>query len=259
MTSSFSQTGYFRKKNFLGDDELRRLREVVDRFHESWKQENATFYKDKAINSAYLTGPMHLDEEDRTALFQFIGSSKLMNMVTAIMGDGATFMNTQLFFDPVNASQNNYWHRDPQYHLSVSEQQAALSGPNVIHFRIPLRDEPGLELVPGTHTRWDNCEELDVRLERNGRRNHEPLSSAIKVRLDAGDLLIFSANMIHRGLYGMNRLSLDILFCDPVEDLVQFVNEHCLPDENTLSTLEVPDAFSRAIDIKALRRENASQ
>lgn len=259
MTNSFSEVGYFRIKGFLGDRELHRLHEVVERFHQSWKHENAAFYNDKAINSAYLTGPRHLSEMDRTALFQFIGSSKLMNMVTAIMGDGATFMNTQLFFDPVNASQNNYWHRDPQYHLSISEQQEALSGPNVVHFRIPLRDEPGLELVPGSHTRWDNREELDVRLERNGRRNHESLSSAIKVSLDAGDLLIFSANMIHRGLYGMNRLSLDILFCDPVEDLVQFVHEQCLPDKDTLSTLEDPGAFSRAIEIKALCREKASQ
>jgi hypothetical protein len=112
-----------------------------------------------------------------------------------------------------------------------------------------LSDEPGIELIPGTHRRWDKDDELEVRLERNGRKNYENLSTGKTVELAAGDLLIFSANMIHRGIYGMDRMSLDILFCDPVSELVKFVDSNCLPDSDILERLENADAFKRVIEI----------
>ena len=59
-------------------------------------------------------------------------------------------------------------------------------GPNVVHFRIALTDEPGIELIPGSHRRWDNDDELDVRPKRNGRKNYENLSAGKAVKLDAG-------------------------------------------------------------------------
>jgi ectoine hydroxylase-related dioxygenase (phytanoyl-CoA dioxygenase family) len=227
MKTDYEENGYLVLKDVFEVSELQNLRQVVLQFHKSWMQENSRFYAEKAINSSYLTSKKHLMDSERVSLFKFIGSDKLMDVVTSIMSSRATFMNTQLFFDPANSSQKNYWHRDPQYHMSVEEQKEALLGPNVLHFRIPLVDEPGVELIPGTHRRWDSNEEFDVRLEQNGRKNHEDLPTGVRVTLDAGDLLVFSANMIHRGIYGMDRLSLDILFCDPVPELVKFVYDSC--------------------------------
>lgn len=255
MNEDYDENGYVVFKNFVRDSDLKKLRETATRFHQSWKQENTQFYVEKAVNSAYLTAKKHLNSADRELLFKFIGSAKFMDAVVSIMGGRPTFMNTQLFFDPVNEGQKNYWHRDPQYHMSIDEQKLALLGPNVVHFRIPLSDEPGVELIPGTHRRWDNDDELDVRLERNGRKNHENLSTGKAVKLDAGDLLIFSANMIHRGIYGMDRMSLDILFCDPVPELVKFVENNCLPDSDVLEQLENADAFKSVIDIKANNKD----
>jgi ectoine hydroxylase-related dioxygenase (phytanoyl-CoA dioxygenase family) len=250
MIKDYEKNGYLVLKDFVIEGDLQRLREAAIQFHQSWKQESAKFYTEKAINSAYLTARKHLKDSERESLFKFIGSAKLMDVVASIMDSRPTFMNTQLFFDPVNEGQKNYWHRDPQYHMSVDEQKQALLGPNVVHFRVPLVDEPGVELIPGSHKRWDKDDELDVRLERNGRKNHENISAGIKVKLDAGDLLIFSANMIHRGVYGMDRMSLDILFCDPVPELVKFVDDDCLPDSHILESLENADAFKSAIEIK---------
>lgn len=258
MNKSYEENGYFVLRGFFEASELQDLREVLIQFHLSWIQENSKFYAEKAINSAYITDAKHLKDSERDSLFKFIGSAKLMNVVTSVMGSHPTFMNTQLFFDPVNESQKNYWHRDPQYHMSVDEQKKALLGPNVLHFRVPLVDEPGLELIAGTHRRWDSNEELDVRLEQNGRKNHEDLSTGVRVTLDAGDLLIFNANLIHRGIYGMDRLSLDILFCDPVPELVKFVDEGCLPDADTLAKLENASAFQRAIEIKTQNQSDTT-
>lgn len=250
MDKHFEENGYFVLNNFFEESVLQGLREVLTQFHQSWIKENAKFYAEKAINSAYLTAKQHLKDSERELLFKFIGSANLMDVVTSTMGSRPTFMNTQLFFDPVNKGQRNYWHRDTQYHMSIDEQKAALMGPNVLHFRIPLVDEPGVELIPGTHRRWDSQEELDVRLEQNGRKSYEDLSSGVNVTLGAGDLFVFNANMIHRGRHGMNRLSLDILFCDPVLQLVKFVDEDCLPDETIMKKLENARAFENTIAIK---------
>ncbi|WP_201746332.1 phytanoyl-CoA dioxygenase family protein [Veronia nyctiphanis] len=142
MNQEFEQSGFVVHRSLFSSGELKSIRDVVMRFHASWIEKNNAFYQDKAINSAFLTSVEHLNEKDREALFQFIGSNKLMAAVTDIMGSDATFMNTQLFFNPINSDQKNYWHRDPQYHLSLKEQKQALEGDKVIHFRIPLLDEP---------------------------------------------------------------------------------------------------------------------
>ena len=119
-----------------------------------------------------------------------------------------------------------------------------------MHFRIPLVKEPGIELVPATHKRWDSDEELDVRLEKNGRKSFDDLSTGVPIELDAGDLLVFSANIIHRGLYGMNRFALDILFCDPDPGLAKYVHEDCLPSHKILSGIEEPSALLNTINLK---------
>lgn len=250
MIEDYQEHGYLVLRRFFRENEIHKLKEVATNFHQSWRQENARLYEEKAVNSAYLTARKYLRESERELLFKFIGSVQLMGVVTSVMGGRPAFMNTQLFFDPMNEAQRNYWHRDPQYHLSIEEQKQALLGPNVVHFRIPLVDEPGLELVPGTHRRWDNDEELNVRLEQNDRKNYDDLPTGVRVTLKAGDLLVFSANMIHRGVYGMDRLSLDILFCDPAPELMKFVDESCLPDSETLRKLEDATAFEATIDIK---------
>ncbi len=111
-------------------------------------------------------------------------------------------------------------------------------------------DEPGIELIPGTHKRWDTEEEFRVRTEKNGAKNSDNLSSAVEIPLKAGDLLVFSANMLHRGLYGMDRFALDICFGDTKAELAQFVQNDCLPDEKMLANIEDARAFINTIQLK---------
>lgn len=251
MNKAYSESGYLLIRNFLNANEILVLHEVLAEFHCLWQKENASFYLNSAVNSAYLTDRKHLNKTQRLVLLNFIGSTKIKQLVDELIPHQPCFLNTQLFFNPANMNQNNYWHRDPQYHLSIEEQKAALSRTEVIHFRLPMFDEPGIELVPGTHKRWDSNEEQNVRLEENGHTNNEALSQGKVIKLAAGDLLIFSANIIHRGIYGLDRLALDILFCQPDPDVIQFVSQDSLPSENELQKIENPDIFSNTIKLKS--------
>jgi len=251
MNQEYLDKGFIVVKDLFDQNELQAMGLVLNKFHESWKATNNSFYMEKAVNSAYITGKEHLDEIQRQVIFRLIGSNKVMTIVNSLFSAKPCFMNTQLFFDPVTIGQKNYWHRDPQYHMTLAEQEDALSGPEVVHFRIPMRDERGIELIPGTHRRWDSDEELSVRLETNGKKNYGDLDSGLALELNAGDMLVFSANMIHRGLYGNGRFALDILFCDPDPNIIRFIEDDCLPSNEILSTVSDASAFENAIELKS--------
>lgn len=70
--------------------------------------------------------------------------------------------------------------------------------------------------------------------------------------MTAGDLLVFSADMIHRGLYGLDRLALDILVFDSAGDFVDYVDDDCLPDASMLKKIDDPRLFTNTLYLKSL-------
>ena len=247
IATRYRAQGFVHLPGFFDAQELTALHAAVQRFHAAWMTENFELYRAGAVNSAYLTSPRHLAPADRAQLFRFVAQTRVGELLDQIFAGPAAFMNTQLFFNPADIAQRNYWHRDIQYTgMSVEEQQRALGKSNVVHLRVALRPEPGLELVPGTHLRWDTPEEFAVRMEHEGHKRSDSLSGTQLLALQTGDLLVFSANMLHRGLYGMDRLAFDMLFCDPDPALLAYVQQDCLPDAETLATVACPQLYLRA-------------
>ena len=252
LNSDYNEHGYFVIRGFFNATEISSLRKVILKFHELWKQDNAVFYREVAFNSSLITGSKYLARDDRLTLFNFISSKKIMNIVDLVITDNPAFMNTQLFFNPVNPQLKDFWHRDCQYDHDVDVQKKVIHETQVLHLRVPLFDELGMELVPGTHKRWDNEEEFNVRQEEKGRESNEALSTGKKIQLAAGDLLVFSADMIHRGLYGLDRLALDILVFNSAGDFVDYVDDDCLPDASMLENINDPRLFINTLHLKAI-------
>lgn len=252
LNEQYQEQGYFVLRDYLSCAEIESLRKVVLKFHELWKQDNAKFYKEEAFNSSLITGSEYLACDDRVKLFDFISSKKMMAAVETVIANEPAFMNTQLFFNPVNPEQKDFWHRDCQYDHDIEDQKKAIMDTQVVHLRVPLFDELGMELVPGTHKRWDNEEEYNVRQEEKGYVSSDNLSTGKKIKLAAGDVLVFSADMIHRGLYGLDRLALDILVFDPTGDFVDYVDDDCLPDMTLLGLINDPRLFQNTLNLKAM-------
>ena len=250
LNSNYCDQGYFVIRSFFSASEIESLREVILKFHERWKKDNEKFYQEEAFNSSLITGSQYLEFDDRVRLFNFISSQKIMSIIESVIRTKPAFMNTQLFFNPVNPQQKDFWHRDCQYDYDIEDQKRVIQETQVVHLRIPLFDELGMELVPGTHKRWDNDEEFNVRQEEKGRVSSENLSSGKKIKLAAGDLLVFSADMLHRGLYGLDRLALDMLVFDSAADYADYVDDDCLPDNLMLSKIDDPRIFVNTINLK---------
>tara|TARA_R110001583_G_scaffold161004_1_gene312927 strand:- start:373 stop:1155 length:783 start_codon:yes stop_codon:yes gene_type:complete len=252
LQRNYREQGYFVIRDYFTMAEVTALRAVVLKFHQLWQQDNAKFYQEEAFNSSLITGSEYLASDDRVKLFNFISAKKVMQVVDTIIANKPAFMNTQLFFNPVNPKQKDFWHRDCQYDHDVAGQKLAIKETQVLHLRVPLFDELGMELVPGTHQRWDNEEEFNVRQEEKGRVSSEDLTTGKKINLAAGDLLVFSADMIHRGLYGLDRLALDILVFDSAGDFADYVDDDCLPDSAMLDEINDPRLFINTIKLKSI-------
>lgn len=133
--------------------------------HKAWLAQHQAAYQNGLINSHSLTADLALSESDHTVLFQTIASVKLMAQVATIFPKPPRFLNTQLFFDPYHSDQRNFWHRDVQYTgLNEAAQRAVILQQNVVHCRIAMRPEHGIELIAGSHQRWDSEQEYAVRM-----------------------------------------------------------------------------------------------
>lgn len=245
MREEYQQNGFLLRRDFFRAEELARIEPALRTFHENWIEKNREHYESEAINSAYIT---HIDDvtaQERLALFTFVSSDKLLEICRSLIPSEPAFMNTQLFFNPHSPEQENYWHRDIQYvPYDLARQREMLTTCTVLHFRIPFADEPGIELIPGTHERWDNTQEFETRMSKNGRVPSDDLPGGRAVPLSRGDLLVFSANMIHRGLYGGDRFAFDIIFSSADPDLLRYVAPHCLPDSTEMGQLKNPQVFA---------------
>jgi hypothetical protein len=251
FVENFQRDGFALLPNLFQESELSLLHGVLGRFHRAWCQANSQFYANKAINSAYLTDREFLSAEDRRALFRLLGDARLAPILDAVFPEPPAFLNTQLFFNPVNPNRKNYWHRDIQYtETPIAVQREQFNHINVIHLRLALMPEPGLEFVPGTHQRWDNDEQFAVRMAQNNRQVFDDLPNTKRVVMARGDLLIFSANMLHRGLYGAERFAFDMLFCDAVESILKYGRASCLPDHEDISIMENPTPFLRTLSVR---------
>ncbi len=176
----------------------------------------------------------------RLLFFQTIASHRLTQIIDSMFDDGIYFHNTQLFFNPLENKRLPYWHRDMQYSpiddsVLKNEQQNMVS----LHVRIPLIQEQGIELIPGTHKRWDTELEREVRLELNGHKNSEDLPGSVLIELMPGDVLIFSAQMIHRGNYRLNesRKSLDLCIGKQHPLTSTYIDENALPNVDELDKI----------------------
>lgn len=236
----FETQGHTILRKFFEQEEIAQITQIVDRIYNQWQAENRhALIEQQLINMHSLTHPKYFKgcHHERLQFFELIASAKLTHALEQIFNTDIYFHNTQLFFNPYKEEKQPYWHRDLQYSpiddaVQAAEQHNILS----FHGRIPLVAEKGVELIPDSHTRWDTELERNVRFELNGYQNHEALPGSVLIELEPGDVLIFSAQMIHRGNYALNpaRKALDLCLGRPHPLITGFLDKAGLPTEEEI-------------------------
>ena len=253
----FEKQGYIILTKFFQPEEIHQLTHIVDRIYSQWREENHdALIEQQLINMHSLTHPKYFKDlsHQRIQFFELISPKKLTRVLAQLFNTEIYFHNTQLFFNPHNKEKQPYWHRDLQYSpIEDAVQAAEHSNMLSLHVRIPLVAEKGVELIPGTHKRWDTKLESNVRFELNGHKNHEPLPGAVLTELDPGDMLVFNAQMIHRGNYELNstRKALDLCIGKPHPLVEKFLDPMGLPTDEEIEHIHNSCWYSLARKLAA--------
>ena len=248
----FARDGCLLLRGFWPAADLAALEPVVARILAQWQAEQGeALRREGLVNLHSLTHPRYFaaQPQERFAFFDALLPPALTAMLDALFGRGLYFHNTQLFFNPADPAQPPYWHRDLQYSAiddaaQAREQEKLLS----LHVRIPLLAETGLALVPGSHRRWDSQREHDVRFEQNGHRRDDALPGEVLLTLQRGDVLVFDAQMLHRGHYAGNaeRCALDLCVGKAHPFTAPCLDPAVLPDAAELAQLANAGWYRRA-------------
>ncbi|MFG6103541.1 phytanoyl-CoA dioxygenase family protein [Leptothoe sp. EHU-05/26/07-4] len=251
----FEEQGHVILPRFFNPEEIEQLTRIIDRIYNQWQEENHdALIEQKLINMHSLTNPRYFQgcSHKRTEFFELLLPSKLTNRLESIFKTDIYFHNTQLFFNPHDKEKRPYWHRDLQYspiddNVQAAEHNNMLS----LHVRIPLVAEKGVELIPETHKRWDTELERNVRFEQNGHRNYESLPGSVLIELEPGDVLIFSAQIIHRGNYALNptRKALDLCVGKPHPLVESFLDPTDLPTDEEIKHIQNSNWYDLARNI----------
>jgi ectoine hydroxylase-related dioxygenase (phytanoyl-CoA dioxygenase family) len=121
--------------------------------------------------------------------------------------------NTDYYHEQTKSDWDGDWHRDSQFgQPDPAIERTRILTTTAVHVRVALEDDDRLEIVPGSHERWDTPEELHVR--KGSKRAASAMTGATRIALGAGDACIFHAWSIHRGTYRRSplRRTLDSLY-----------------------------------------------
>ena len=194
------------------------LRTICDRILEEWRVINPE--TGKPGGSPEATVMRHLNHvgyftnrsTELALLMDAVADEKVLATMRAVFGEEPLFRCTSYFFNPLGVSKDGNWHRDSQFSAPDDEAEQALlakaaeSG-NSVQMQIALIPSADIEVVPGSHLRWDTPAEYAIRKAEGGAQNRSnTMPGARRVELAPGDAVLFNPMAIHRGRYHADRL-----------------------------------------------------
>ncbi len=218
LQQQWQTEGYVIIRGLFDAARTAQLRAICDRILEEWRVTNPETGKPGGTPDA--TVMRHLNHQayfaDQPAelpiLMDAVADAKVLETMRAIFGEEPLFRCTSYFFNPQITSLDGNWHRDSQFGTpdDTAEQavlaKAAAAG-NSVQMQIALVPSDDIEVVPGSHARWDTPEEYAIRKADGGANNRaNSMPGALGVALAPGDAVLFNPMGLHRGRYHANRL-----------------------------------------------------
>ena len=194
------------------------LRTICDRILEQWWVINPETGKvgggPEATVMRHLNhrGYFGTDLSELTMLTDAVADDQVLNTMRAIFQEEPLFRCTSYFFNPLAGGKDGNWHRDSQFTAPSDEaEQAALrkatEAGNSVQMQIALVSSDDIEVVPGSHLRWDTPAEYAIRKADGGANNRSnAMPGALRVTLAPGDAVLFNPMALHRGRYHTDRL-----------------------------------------------------
>ncbi|KAG0150761.1 hypothetical protein CROQUDRAFT_668377 [Cronartium quercuum f. sp. fusiforme G11] len=216
LRSHYQSHGFVIIKGLLRDQhELERLRIAADLVTErtrssKWPHKRTIGKQFPPWNqeSDDVWGVQHImhPELDQRAFLEFYFSTSLLNLVTGLTSSKELMLGLHnLLVEPIAHDHFELdWHRD-SIKASTSEKEervlleAHLAAHPGIQWNLALYQDECLFVVPGSHNRIRTKEE---RLAEGN--SEEPMPGSVNVKLEAGDIVFYDAQILHRASYDTN-------------------------------------------------------
>jgi hypothetical protein len=153
----------------------------------------------------FLEHPLVLGTPDlREHLDEYLYDPDVVAIIKDILGPAAYLKSVMFRFNPSGQNRNGNWHRDTQSITGTDAEEKDLvcryaTQPPYIVAEYTLTISTETDLCPGSHLRWDDEDEYDIRLADHGRRSEQyvPLT-AVRPYLSSGDVMIYHPFLLHR-------------------------------------------------------------
>lgn len=223
LQEQWRRDGFVVVRNLLSPERARHLASLCDGIAAQWRECSPETDAPGAANPQDATCMRHLNHPSyflsdesggRVAMLETVADPGVLALCETILGDRPSFRSTSLFMNPEATSTNGDWHRDaplrdvPLAPTPTAEEEGMIEA-NVggggesggcVQLQIALIPSDDVELVSGSHLRWDTAEEWHVRLgdgKAHARSDHMP--GACRIALQPGDGVAFNPFGLHRG------------------------------------------------------------
>jgi len=217
VTAQWKTHGYVVVREVLDVAQTARLRRICDHVLERWRRRDP---QTGVASDPNATVMRHLNHPDYFAggapglgeILELAAHPKLIDLARTLLGEEPMFRCTSYFMNPQGISLDGEWHRDSQYETAdeAAERALVLSGGDTgagVQLQVALAPSDDVEIVAGSHLRYDTPEEYAIRRADGGSNNRSnEMPGATRVALASGDAAAFNSLAVHRGRYHQDKL-----------------------------------------------------
>lgn len=225
IEGNWAKDGYLIVRGLLDPVRVEALAALSEKCLRQWKVCNPETGRsggdDNSRSMRHLNHPGYFEggarSPDFKLLMQTVADPEVLRVASMCIPDsvgGPLFRSTTLFFNPEGTAANSRegnWHRDSQFVIPDEKDEKRFLKGQVerghftfsagIQMQIALVENDDVQLVPGSHSRWDTAEEYRVRCADGGKHNTEDMPRSLRAALQPGDACLFNAWGFHRGRY----------------------------------------------------------
>lgn len=192
----FEENGFIILKQKIDTDLIKNIRIQFEKIYNQVRNGKYQYFRiyDDYINSPNISAIEMIFHKKiyNTKIAQFINASQIPEISKTLLGDQLK-MTLSRYHITRNYSHIGEWHRDKDKGNTRSLQ-----------FQYYLYDEKGLEIIPKSHNREFNNDEI-FKLNKS---KYSKLKDSVHIETKSGDLLIFKPSIIHRGITKNNRVNM---------------------------------------------------
>lgn len=214
----WQQYGYVIVRRLYEPERVQRLLAICNVLLEQWRtcnpengkpggDQNATCMRHLNHPGYYRAHP-----EWRPFMLDAIADTGVLAIARAVFSEEPLFRCTSFFVNPAETSADGNWHRDTQFWTPDDEaEQNALHNRSMngssIQMQIALVPSDDVEIVPGSHRRWDTRDEYYIRkADEQTHNTSNDMPGALRASLQPGDAILFNPMGLHRGRYHSDRM-----------------------------------------------------